>query len=76
MWLLVSLIALGGALLWFFSGARRNAEPRGPGGEIDRAELEAAEKEVQQLGIDARPEPDEDGEDWGPGASRDNLPPL
>lgn len=38
--------------------------------EIDWEELEEAEHEVRDREINARPEDDEYGDDWGPGAGK------
>jgi hypothetical protein len=35
--------------------------------EADREELEAAEREVRELGAHQRPEDGFEGDDWGPG---------
>ncbi|MFZ5624854.1 MAG: hypothetical protein ACOY71_10560 [Gemmatimonadota bacterium] len=67
---LLAAAALVAALLWFFTGRPARArEPWDQGGEIDHAELEAAEREIKDLGIDARPEGDLE-DDLGPGTSR------
>lgn len=57
-------------LVWLVSpGARQQATPDDPIEPVDEAELEAAEREVQELDIDQRPEDGFEGDDWGPGAS-------
>ena len=67
----VSIVAL---LVWL---VRR---PRHPGPRllghdgIDRAELEAAEREVRDLEGGARPDEGFEGNDWGPGVARPRPP--
>lgn len=72
--LLVALAALIALVLWL----RRDRSYPGPrltgGDEIDREELEAAEREVRDLDPNARPEDGFLGDDWGPGASRPRPP--
>jgi hypothetical protein len=54
--------------------------PRHPGPRlvgqdgIDREELEAAEREVQELESGSRPKDGFEGDDWGPGAARPRPP--
>jgi hypothetical protein len=60
-------------ILWL----RRDRSYRGPrlhGDEIDREELEQAEREVRDLGSHHRPEEGLPGDDWGPGAGRPRPP--
>lgn len=80
-WLLITAAML---VLWAgIAAVRRKQEamprgpagPQGPGGprnddddEIDRAMLEAAEREVQDLDPLQRPDDGFEGDDWGPGA--------
>ena len=67
--LLVAVVAIIALVLWL----RRDRTYRGPrlaDDEIDREELEAAEREVRDLDPKARPEDGFLGDDWGPGASR------
>lgn len=72
--LLVALAALIALVLWL----RRDRSYPGPrlteGDEIDREELEAAEREVRELDADQKPEDGFLGDDWGPGASRPRPP--
>jgi hypothetical protein len=72
--LLVGLAALIALVLWL----RRDRSYPGPrlidDDGIDRAELEAAEREVRDLDRGARPEEGFPGDDWGPGASRPRPP--
>lgn len=56
-------------LVWLISpGARERATPDDPIEPVDQAELEAAEREVQDLDLHQRPEEGFEGDDWGPGA--------
>ena len=71
--LLVALAAVIALVLWL----RRDRSYPGPrlaDDEIDREELEAAEREVRDLDPKARPEDGFPGDDWGPGASRPRPP--
>ena len=72
--LLVGLAAVIALVLWL----RRDRSYPGPrltdDDGIDRAELEAAEREVRDLDPGARPEQGFPGDDWGPGASRPRPP--
>ena len=66
---LLGLVAVVGLGLWI---ARRSIAARGRGArgavDIDRDELEAAEREVRDLGSSVREDDDFVGDDWGPGA--------
>ncbi len=42
--------------------------------DIDVEELEAAEREVRELGTRQRPDEDVLGDDWGPGSARPRPP--
>lgn len=65
--LVVLLVAF---ILWLVSpGAKQQATPDDPVEPVDEAELEAAEREVQDLDVNQRPEDGFEGDDWGPGAS-------
>ena len=72
--LLVALAAVVALVLWL----RRDRSYPGPrltdDDGIDRAELEAAEREVRDLDPAARPEDGFLGDDWGPGSSRPRPP--
>jgi hypothetical protein len=72
--LLVAAAALIALVLWL----RRDRTYPGPrltgSNEIDRAELEAAEREVRDLDSSQRPEDGFPGDDWGPGSSRPRPP--
>jgi hypothetical protein len=64
-----TLILVAAFLLWLLLPRTRNAEPRGdPIEPVDLEELEAAEREVRDLGVEQRPEDGFEGDDWGPGA--------
>lgn len=76
--LLLGVVAILALFLWL---VRRGDEPtryRRPdrAGDIDYAELEAAEREVRDLDASARPGDDAVGDDWGPGTSRPRPPEL
>jgi hypothetical protein len=64
LFVLVLVVALG---VWLAAPGRRRrrAAEREP---VEEAELEAAEREVRDLGVDQRPEDGWEGDDWGPGA--------
>jgi hypothetical protein len=66
----LGLAALVALILWLagraMSRRRASGEAREP---IDRAELEAAEREVRNLGSSARADEGFAGDDWGPGAA-------
>jgi hypothetical protein len=72
--LLVAMAAIIALVLWL----RRDRSYPGPrleeGDEIDREELEAAEREVRELDANQRPDEGFLGDDWGPGASRPRPP--
>ena len=72
--MLVALAALIALVLWL----RRDRSYPGPrlidDDGINREELEAAEREVRDLGPSARPDEGFLGDDWGPGASRPRPP--
>lgn len=63
------VLLLGAFLVWLLVPVRRT--PAAPGDAVepvDADELEAAEREVRDLGVDQRPEDGFEGDDWGPGA--------
>ena len=72
--LLVAAVALMALVMWL----RRDRSYPGPrrteGDEIDREELEAAEREVRDLDPKSLPEDGFLGDDWGPGATRPRPP--
>jgi hypothetical protein len=64
-------LILGGALLaWFLVPGKRHTTGHDPVEPVDLEELEAAEREVRDLGIEQRPEDGFEGDDWGPGARK------
>jgi hypothetical protein len=70
----LALVLVVGLVLWLVRG-RRYPGPRlhGEAG-IDRDELEAAEREVQELETGALQDEDRPGDDWGPGTGRPRPP--
>ncbi len=79
-WLALAVLVLGAAATW----VRRRAEggptaapspPRREDDGIDRAELEAAERDVREMDADGRGRPLEDavGDDWGPGTPKSPM---
>ena len=72
--LLIALAALAALVIWF----RRDRKYPGPrlhgDSGIDYEELEAAEREVQGLEPQQRPEDGFQGDDWGPGATQPRPP--
>lgn len=73
--LLIAVVAIVALILWLrrdrtYPGPRLHREDDG----IDREELEAAEREVRELGSQHRLEEDFLGDDWGPGAGRPRPP--
>jgi hypothetical protein len=72
--LLIALAALAALVIWF-RRERKYPGPRLHGDSgIDYEELEAAEREVQDLEPQQRPEDGFQGDDWGPGATRPRPP--
>ena len=72
--LLVAGVVLAAVAVWLVR-PRRHPGPRLVGDDgIDRDELEAAEREVQDLESAQRPEDGFEGDDWGPGAARPRPP--
>jgi hypothetical protein len=65
---LTVLVAIA-MVIWL---VRRATAPRRPldADDIDLEELEAAEREVRDLGTEVRPDDDVPGADWGPGTPR------
>jgi hypothetical protein len=74
--LLIAFAAITALVLWL----RRDRTYPGPrlqsdgSDEIDREELERAEREVRELETRQRPEEGFAGDDWGPGAGRPRPP--
>jgi hypothetical protein len=72
--ILLTVVLLVGLVLWL-SRERQYPGPRLHGDDgIDRAELEAAEREVRDLEAGALPDEDRPGDDWGPGTGRPRPP--
>jgi hypothetical protein len=72
--ILVASAVIVSLIIWLrrdrsYPGPRLHADD-----EIDREELEQAEREVRELGTHQRPEDGFLGDDWGPGASRPRPP--
>jgi len=68
--LLVAAVLVTAVAAWLVR-RRRYPGPRLHGEDgIDRDELEAAEREVRDLGPTLRPGEDRLGDDWGPGTAR------
>ncbi len=64
-------VLIVGVLAWLFApGRRRPADPADLPEPADREELEAAEREVRDLGVGQQPEDGFAGDDWGPGAPK------
>jgi hypothetical protein len=67
---MIGLAVLG--VLYWMARRREDHRPRrrfAPG-DVDRDVLEAAEREVRDLSIDHHPDEGFEGDDWGPGAAR------
>ncbi|MGE5091753.1 MAG: hypothetical protein ACM3OH_06240 [Bacillota bacterium] len=65
---LLGAAALLAFLLWSFQRARAARRQPRDLGEIDHEELEAAERDVRDLGTAADQDEGFTGDDWGPGA--------
>ena len=65
---LIGIAALAALVVWFARRAGRRPSKRPGPDDIDRDELEAAEREVRDLDSGARPDEGFEGDDWGPGA--------
>lgn len=67
----LTAVLIVGVLAWLFApGRRRPPDPADPTEPADRDELEAAEREVRDLGTGQQPEDGFAGDDWGPGAPK------
>ena len=64
---LLLLLAIAVFLAWLIRPGRRWRDPSDLE-EPDHDELEAAERELRDLGVHQRPEDGFEGDDWGPGA--------
>jgi hypothetical protein len=70
----LAAVLIVGLVLWLLR-ERRYPGPRLHGeDDIDREELEAAEREVRELEAGALPEDERPGDDWGPGTGRPRPP--
>jgi hypothetical protein len=70
----LAAVLLVGLLLWLVR-ERRYPGPRLYGeDDIDREELEAAEREVRELEAGALPDDERPGDEWGPGTGRPRPP--
>jgi hypothetical protein len=66
---LLTVLLIAGVLIWLLTPGRRRPRPADTWEpETDPAEVEAAEQEVRDLGIDQPPDGGSAGDDWGPGA--------
>jgi hypothetical protein len=66
---LLLLLAIVVFLAWLLRPGRRSRDSSYRE-EPDRDELEAAEREVRDLGALQRPEDGFEGDEWGPGAAK------
>ena len=70
----IAAVLLVGVVLWLVR-ERRYPGPRLHGkDDIDREELEAAEREVRELERGALPDDERPGDDWGPGTGGPRPP--
>lgn len=68
---LAMIAALAVGLLWLLRGdPAGEAKTPGPEDDWDRAELEQAERDVRDRHGMAKPDDEEPGDDWGPGAAK------
>jgi len=66
---LLGLLVAVALVAWLVRALATPRRPPAPG-EIDLAELEAAEREVRDLDATLRPDDEVPGSDWGPGTPR------
>jgi hypothetical protein len=70
----LAAVLMVGLVLWL-TRERRYPGPRLHGeDDIDREELEAAEREVRELEAGALPDDERPADDWGPGTGRPRPP--
>ncbi|HSE45279.1 MAG TPA: hypothetical protein VLA89_08105 [Gemmatimonadales bacterium] len=69
---LLLLLAIVVFLAWLIRPGRRSRDPSDLE-KPDHDELEAAEREVRDLGVQQRPEDGFEGDDWGPGAGNPRV---
>lgn len=73
-----TLLVAGAAMAALIAWLLRPRRPRGPrlmgADDIDREELEAAEREVRDLESGRLPEDGFETDDWGPGTARPRPP--
>lgn len=74
--LILGIAAIIAFVVWLSRRGEEAGSYRPPprSDDIDYAELEAAEREVRDLGATARPEDEAVGDDWGPGSPRPRPP--
>lgn len=67
--LIFTLIFGAAFLIWLLVPSKREGPDHDDAIEpVDLDALEAAEREVRDLGVEQRPEDGFEGDDWGPGA--------
>ncbi len=66
---LLGLLVAAALIVWLVRGLANPRRVPAPG-DVDREELEAAEREVRDLGTSVRPDDEAPGSDWGPGTPR------
>ncbi len=66
---LLGLLVAAALVVWLVRGLAQPRRAPNPG-DVDREELEAAEREVRDLGTMVRPDDEAPGSDWGPGTPR------
>jgi len=69
---LLLLLAIAVFLAWLIRPGRRSGVPSDLEAP-DHDELNAAEREVRDLGVQQRPEDGFEGDDWGPGAGNPGV---
>jgi hypothetical protein len=69
---LLLLLAIAVFLAWLIRPGRPSRDPSDLEAP-DHDELDAAEREVRDLGVQQRPEDGFEGDDWGPGAGNPGV---